>query len=789
MISLSAYFGSRIRTRLYGLVLLVSSAILVLGVIMYTAFASVSSLSTTLAGKHMVQLADRAAAGRSLSEVFYGLDLVSRTFPGRDDIIETEGDPLVTTLTALTSGRSDEHFKGMLSPLPDRTSAFLSSCRIMNALLAERMDIEKKTHRDLDQLDQSIGQALIQSIEQGKDSSHFDQLLALVTTYRESLLGIDKLSISLPPIRSGEGSKSWMQPIVAGLDDLALRLKTISASAPEVAAYGRSISNDVRLYRECISRLAEAISGVNASVQELNVLRQGVFRLLQEADRQTKAQSHLVESEIGRVIHMAQMTTLGIAALILVLVTWLTVFIVRRGIEQPLHSIIDWIGRIRKGDAPDSRPISEVEEWREIESALHGMWSELAHANSQLRESESAYRGIFEHSGAAIVVLDPEERQYLDCNQQALIMFGFESREAFLRTTPELLSPDTQPDGRSSADGISEATGKALREGAHSFEWQSVHKDGSVFPMFITLSPSYYKGHRVISAFMYDITERRQAEEVIARSKSDLETSNRQLKEAITRANDMAAQAKAANAAKSDFLANMSHELRTPLNVIIGFTELILDRQCGDLTSQQEEYLGDVSHSARDLYLLINDILDLTRMETDKLELELSEIQLPELLSRSLTILKEKSSKHNIRLAYEEKEIPSRIIADERKLKQILYNILANAVKFTPDGGNVRLMSESFDGLVQISVEDSGIGIKKEDLQRIFDPFEQADNSLTRRFQGTGVGLSLAKSMVELHGGKIWAESEGEGKGARFCLLIPTTPPNMNTEKNEWARN
>jgi signal transduction histidine kinase len=196
-----------------------------------------------------------------------------------------------------------------------------------------------------------------------------------------------------------------------------------------------------------------------------------------------------------------------------------------------------------------------------------------------------------------------------------------------------------------------------------------------------------------------------------------------------------------------------------------------------------------VVHSARDLFLHINDILDLTKTEAGKLELELSEIRLPEVLSRSLTILKEKSLKHNIRLAYEEKEIPASIVADERKLKQILYNLLANAVKFTPDGGDVRLVSESVDGLVQISIEDSGIGIKKEDLQRIFEPFEQADSSLSRRFQGTGLGLSLTRSMVELHGGKIWAESEGEGKGARFCLLIPIMPANVNTEKNEWARN
>jgi signal transduction histidine kinase/integral membrane sensor domain MASE1 len=258
---------------------------------------------------------------------------------------------------------------------------------------------------------------------------------------------------------------------------------------------------------------------------------------------------------------------------------------------------------------------------------------------------------------------------------------------------------------------------------------------------------------------------------------------------ATKRANAMAERAQAANVAKSDFLANMSHELRTPLNVIIGFTELILDKQCGGLTPQQEECLGDVIQSARDLFLLINDILDLTKIEAGDLKLELSEVRLPELLSRSLTTLKEKALKHNIQLSYEEKEIPASIIADERKVKQILYNLLANAVKFTPDGGRVHIGAELAGGFVQVSIQDTGIGIKKDDLQRIFEPFEQAESSLSRRFQGTGLGLSLTRSMVELHGGKIWAESEGEGKGARFFFVMPPMPPNMNVEKNEWQRN
>lgn len=244
--------------------------------------------------------------------------------------------------------------------------------------------------------------------------------------------------------------------------------------------------------------------------------------------------------------------------------------------------------------------------------------------------------------------------------------------------------------------------------------------------------------------------------------------------EALQRAKDAAV---AANRAKSDFLANMNHELRTPLNAIIGFTDLVLDRQCGDLNPTQEDYLDEVLKSARHLLVLINDIFDLTRVETGKLELHVSEICLPDLLARSTAILKEKAVQHGIRLAMHFDGIPETIVADERKLKQILYNLLANAIKFTPDGGEVWLRAEMAGECVQISVKDNGIGVDKRNLERIFNPFEQADASLSREHRGSGLGLPLAKSMVELHGGRIWAESAGKDRGATFLFTIPYNMP------------
>ena len=233
--------------------------------------------------------------------------------------------------------------------------------------------------------------------------------------------------------------------------------------------------------------------------------------------------------------------------------------------------------------------------------------------------------------------------------------------------------------------------------------------------------------------------------------------------------------AEAASKAKSQFLANMSHELRTPLNHIIGFTELVVDKRLGSLGQKQEQYLGNVLQSSRHLLSLVNDILDLSKVEAGKLELESGPVKFMQLLENSLVMVKEKAMRHRIQLSFDGDGIPEEITADDRKLKQILYNLLFNAVKFTPDGGRVRLAARlaAEQGHIEISVTDTGIGIKSKDLKRIFDPFEQADGSSSRKYQGTGLGLSLTRKLVELHGGRIWAESDGEGQGSRFSFNIP----------------
>jgi signal transduction histidine kinase len=251
-----------------------------------------------------------------------------------------------------------------------------------------------------------------------------------------------------------------------------------------------------------------------------------------------------------------------------------------------------------------------------------------------------------------------------------------------------------------------------------------------------------------------------------------------------------------ANQAKSEFLANMSHELRTPLNHIIGFTELVLGKRFGHLNETQEEYLTDVHQSSNHLLALINDILDISKVEAGKLSLEPSSFNPEVLLKTSLTIITEKANNNGLTLSYDSRGLPDTIVADERKLKQIMYNLLSNAVKFTPARGRIEVRARSgslagcaglqtangHDG-IQISVIDSGIGLKAEDMERVFKPFEQAETTGSRNDQGTGLGLALTKHLVELHGGKIWVESQGENRGSNFSFIIPAGPNLPATDK------
>jgi two-component system, NtrC family, sensor kinase len=231
-------------------------------------------------------------------------------------------------------------------------------------------------------------------------------------------------------------------------------------------------------------------------------------------------------------------------------------------------------------------------------------------------------------------------------------------------------------------------------------------------------------------------------------------------------------QIEAANRHKSEFLANMSHELRTPLNAIIGFSEVLGERMFGELNEKQAEYTEDILSSGRHLLSLINEILDLSKVEAGRMELELATFDLPLAIDNARTFVRERATKHGINLDVTVDERLGEWVGDERKIKQVLLNLLSNAVKFTPEGGRIGIKARKADGSVEISVSDTGIGISPEDQAKIFEEFRQVGSDYAHKVEGTGLGLTLAKKFVELHGGKIWVDS-APGKGSTFSFTLP----------------
>ena len=256
---------------------------------------------------------------------------------------------------------------------------------------------------------------------------------------------------------------------------------------------------------------------------------------------------------------------------------------------------------------------------------------------------------------------------------------------------------------------------------------------------------------RIILLAIEDITKRKQIENALQAAKLAVEAASR---------------------AKSEFLSNMSHELRTPLNSIIGFSEVLHDLTFGPLNTKQAKYVDNVLTAGQHLLSLINDILDLSKVEAGKTTLETRTFTVKPVLENALVLVKERALKRQITLSL---DTPAEltVCADERLLKQILFNLLSNAVKFSEPGGRIAVTAERAGEDLRISVADAGIGIKANDQDRLFLEFEQLDSGYDRIHQGTGLGLALTRKFVELHGGQIWVESEGEGKGSTFSFTIP----------------
>jgi PAS domain S-box-containing protein len=405
-------------------------------------------------------------------------------------------------------------------------------------------------------------------------------------------------------------------------------------------------------------------------------------------------------------------------------------------------------------------------ELRKANELLQREASARRKAAAAQRESENRYRKLFDESRHAVYI-NKLDGDLIDANQSFLDLFGY-TKEDMAKVNIRSLYAD--PSDRK--DFLSEI-GKT--GSVQNYEVKMRKKEGTLLDCLVSSSVRRGEDGAVVGfqGIISDITQRKRAEDELQRA---LATSER-----------LAAEAEAANRAKSDFLRNMSHELRTPLNAIIGFSELLLDGICGKLNDEQLEYSMHILDSGRHLLRLINEILDLSKVESGKMTLDLSKVDIRILIETSLIMIKEKAMRHgllfDLHLA-DELKVAS-ILADELKLKQIMFNLLSNAVKFTPDGGSIHVEACKQEDRFVVSVSDTGIGLARDDCDRVFGSFERADSPYVRQQQGTGLGLPLTRGLVELHGGRIWVESEGEGKGCLFTFEIPYVEATNESDESD----
>ncbi len=400
-------------------------------------------------------------------------------------------------------------------------------------------------------------------------------------------------------------------------------------------------------------------------------------------------------------------------------------------------------------------------------SRLYGQIEERAQELSRgLLEQKQYAENVLRSISDGVYNVD-RNRVVLSWSEGAEAITGYTAEEAIGRPCSELLR-HTDEIGRVLCDTLDCPLATAMRE-HRSIPTKEVFghtADGRLVPLAVTAAPILDEQGQVVGAVevFRDVSKERELMERI----------------------------QAASRAKSEFLASMSHELRTPLNSIIGFSEVLQDQAFGPLNEKQARYVGNVLQSGRHLLQLINDVLDLSKVEAGKMELVKSEFLVAQALEGSLAIFRVAASKKNLALELNVSPEVTTIVADEVRFKQIMYNLLSNAVKFTPEGGRIVVRSEKVetkklpsvwgglptrptlpDHCLLTTISDTGIGIAEEDMARIWQEFAQVESTYARRYGGTGLGLPLTRRLVELHGGHIWAESEGPGKGSTFTFVLP----------------
>jgi PAS domain S-box-containing protein len=370
-------------------------------------------------------------------------------------------------------------------------------------------------------------------------------------------------------------------------------------------------------------------------------------------------------------------------------------------------------------------------------------------------ENQERMSLIIDNVHCGVIVIDAITHEIVDVNPTALEIIDHKKEDLIGHRCHKFICPSE----------VGSCPITDFNQSLDRLEHVVIRSDGTKVPILKSVEVVNLSGRELFIESFVDITDIKRTENELIEAKVIAEAANR---------------------TKSEFLATMSHELRTPLNSVIGFSDLLLDGSFGELNDKQNKFMENISHSGKHLLNLINDILDISKVEAGKMELFHEIFDISDLISDIHLMMEPLSSKKDIRLEFNMKQRSIFINADRGKLKQVLYNIIGNAIKFTPEHGEVHVDISMKDQMLQVSVRDTGIGMSEEDLKKLFQPFVQIDSSSNRRFEGTGLGLALVKNLLELHGGTIEVESE-LGTGSTFSIRVPLNLEDKDLNANAIA--
>jgi PAS domain S-box-containing protein len=439
-------------------------------------------------------------------------------------------------------------------------------------------------------------------------------------------------------------------------------------------------------------------------------------------------------------------------------------------IYEALNAKGEWEGEVsnvtRDGDRRTTlsrwKKQNGIEGWEILETSFDITERKLAFEREEQTRAlilvEQKFRELIENAPDAILQVDPSGR-ILIANHTAELMFGY-SREELTGENVDILVP-AEVRGHHMQHRASFAKSPQVRPMGRGMELSAIRKDGIEIPVEISLSPTHRGDGINVTAVIRDVSERRQSEKQLrslqANYMAELEARQKE--------------AERLNRLKSDFLASMSHELRTPLHTILGFAELLEEEAEGPLNDKQRRFLHHIQEDSEHLLGLINDVLDLSKIEAGAMSLRIEHISLADAIADALNAIRSRAAMKSLTLE-SQSTLTESIAVDPMRLKEVFYNLLGNAVKFTPEGGKITLEAQESGQFVRVTVADSGIGIPPDELEQIFEKFYQVGFATSGVREGTGLGLAICKRLIEMHGGSIWIESE-PGSGSRFYFTVP----------------